>query len=134
MEVEIETMLGLDWAERGDGRLLPNDVPQGGEDIADDLRVAPEGVQDSVTPPRDSLLALAEKLLDEGVKRFDDGGVWRVAVVLVVLPADVVALLARQRLQDLLDERRLADPRVPRNQDDGALPSKHVVESIDQLP
>ncbi len=73
-----------------------------------------------------------QQLPHQAVEGLDEGAVGRVAVVLIELAAEVIALLARQRLRDLLHERGLADARVPRDEDDLALAIEHAVEGRDE--
>ncbi len=61
VEVEDEAVLGLDRAERGDRRLLADDVLQRREDVADDLPVGPEGVTGWRPATRMILSSLSER-------------------------------------------------------------------------
>ncbi|AUX40661.1 uncharacterized protein SOCE26_020620 [Sorangium cellulosum] len=80
--------------------------------------------------PSDALLALGQDLPEQRVERLEHRAERPIPVVLVVLAADVIPLLAREGLQDLLHQRRLADARVARDEDDLARAAKDAEEGV----
>ena len=99
-----------------------------GDDLADDLRVRPERIEDGAPPALDARLALGEDLPHQTVERLDHRAVGRVAVVLVVLAAREIALLPRERPQDLVHERGLADAGVAGDEDALAASRERALE------
>ena len=83
-------------------------------------------VEQRLSPDPDARLALGEDLAQEAIERLDDGAVGCVAVELIVLAAGEVAFLARQGLEDLQHQRRLADSGVARDQHDLPLAIEHA--------
>ena len=127
-EHQGEAVLRLDGTELEDGRLLAQDHRHVRDDVDDDLPARPERVEEAPAPRLEILLALAEDLLDEPAERRGDGAPRDVALELIVLARDEVPERRRDGLVQLVDQRRLADARVPRDHEARPLAAAHAIE------
>ncbi len=116
-KVPVQAVLRLDGAQRRHGRLGADHMGERGDDLADDLRVGPERLEDVAPPVLDARLAFGEDLPHQAVERLDHRAVGGVAVVLVGLAAREIAFLPSERPQDLVHERGLADAGVAGDED-----------------
>ena len=109
LEHEVEAVLRRDGVELRHGRLRPDDQLQRGQHVEQQPAVRRHGGLDRLTPVRERALVLGEELLHEILERGDEAAEGNVAPELVELAGREVSAPARDRLVDLLHERRLAD-------------------------
>ncbi len=109
LEHEVEAVLRFERLELRHARLRADDELERGHDVDDQLAVRLHGIADRARHDSDRFLALREQLLHEILQRRDERAERHVLLQLVELAGDEVAALARDRLIDLLHERRLAD-------------------------
>jgi nicotinate-nucleotide pyrophosphorylase len=77
----------------------------------------PDSADDGITPGAGLALALGEQLAHQVLQRVDDGAEWHIALQLVELAGNEVAVLLAERHAQLLHQRGLADaagPTTPR--------------------
>ena len=117
LEREIEAVLRLERLELRHARLRADDELERRHDVDDQLAVRVDGRVDRLAPRRDLLLALGQQLLHEILQRGDERAERHVLLQQIELARDEVAALPRDRLVDLLHERRLADAGLARDHD-----------------
>ncbi len=115
-EYRAEAALRVGRRQLRHGRLGAEEERERRDHVHDELRVAPERALEARSPVRAPFLVLREHVEDELPERLDDRGVRDLALVRVELAPHEQPAAADDRLLQLMDERRLADPRVPRHQ------------------
>ena len=107
----VEAVLRLGRLEHREWRLWTNDALEGRDDLGDHASIASHGAHDGVAPRAGLRLALGQELANQVLQRRHDGAERYVALQLVELAADEVAVLLADGQAHVLHERCLADAR-----------------------
>src|SRR5207244_6726528 len=110
------------------GWLLSDDKPDRRDAVDDHLGIDPESSEQGVLPPVNRLLALRQQLLHEPPERLRQAAIGGVAHQLLELPGDEAPPPLGERLVDLVDEGRLADPGVTGYQQQFRAPARRALE------
>ena len=113
LEDVIEAVLRFGGFERRERRLRADDAFQRRDDFGDDAAVAPDCADDGIAPCASLALALGEQLAHQVLQRIDDGAERHVALQLIELAGDEVAMLLAEGHAQLLHQRGLADAGRP---------------------
>ncbi len=133
LEQAVESVLRLGGAKLRRGALRPEDLFQLRNHIDDHLRVGPERLPQAFGPVLDSLIAFGQRLTDQAPERLHHRPVRNVTRQLVELPGDEVPPMPRKRLVQLVDQRGLADARVPGDEHEFGSAGGHSLERRPQL-
>jgi hypothetical protein len=130
---QLETPLCLPRWKLRDRRLLSDEELQFGDDIDHQPSVRAQRLAECIAPAGQLGLALAEQRADQALKRLRQGGIGDVALVLVELARGEEPARRHQRLVQLVDDGRLADAGIARDQHQlrPAAPD-HAVEGSEQ--
>jgi hypothetical protein len=133
LDGEPEAVLSLRRPESRRLRLGPEDELDLGNDRRQYVATGPERVGQPPPPSGQALFTLGQELPEQPLEGLDEGAIGR-AGDLIELAGGEVAALADDRLVELLDERGLADPRVPRHhREDGGPRAAALEGSIERI-
>jgi hypothetical protein len=114
----MEPLLCLAGRQRRRWLLRTDQQLQLGDEIHDQLGVAPQSLPQPRPPAFNAVLGLGEDLLDQALESLRQRRVRDAPLVLVVLAGGEVAPGLHHRPPQLLHQRRLADPGIPRHEDE----------------
>src|SRR5215475_4077603 len=113
----LEAPLRALWRKLGDRRRLSDDELHFRNEIHHQSCVRSQGLPQSIAPRRKVRFALAEQRPDQARKSLGQRRIGNVAFVLIELAGSEKAALRYQHRLQLVDDRRLADARIARDQD-----------------
>ena len=128
-----EPVLGLGRIERRRFGLFAEDQLDLRDHLCQYTAVATECGGNLGSPPRQPILALREQLPNQASKRLRERAVRNIADNLIELAGDEISALSNNRLIELLDQGRFANPRIARNEEQCCPAVTSLVERLQQI-
>src|SRR6266404_658197 len=124
-EDELEPALRVLWWKNRDRWLFSYYVLQFRDEVYNQQSVRTQRLTEGVAPDPQLRFGLTQKTTDEALKRLRQRGIGNVALVLIELAGGEQAARRDKRRMEFVDKRRLADPRVSRNEHQFGCPIRY---------